>query len=987
MSPPGDPARWPEIDEIFAAALEREGTERAAYLDAACPGELRGEVEALLAADAESGSFLDAPVADLLAGARSDEALPGERRLGSYRLLRQVGMGGMGTVYLAVRDDAQYERQVAIKVLRAGLTETEAYHRFLTERQILARLEHPGIARLYDGGTTADGRPYLVMEWIDGLPLAEYCDRHRLSVEDRLALFTRICAAVQYAHQNLLVHRDLKPGNILVTAAGEPRLIDFGIAKQLAPEGAPGAELTRTGLRMMTPSYASPEQVQGQTITTASDVYALGVLLYELLAGRSPYRVEGAFVYEMERAICEQEPERPSQAVARAPAAHEPTEPTPETIAAARSTHPKALGRRLAGDLDNVVLMALRKDPGRRYGSAAQLAEELASHLGDLPVRARPDTLAYRGRKFVRRHRPAVVAGVVALLVAAGFLVSLVEQGRRLARERDKARYALAFLVDVFQAADPHMTAGETLTAREILARGAARVSGEAAGEPEVQAAVLDAIGQVGLGLGQPAAAQPLLERALALRRRASGADSPEYAESLEHLASLRYERSDLAGALALLRQALAIERRRLPAGDVAVAKTLNLMGQMLTDTGTPAEIEPLHREALAIARRAEGPAGPTVAESLLGLSHVATARGAYARAEELYRQGLAIERRRLGPRHPVVAYRTAGLAEILTHEGKSGEAEAVLAASTAALGQALGPDHPDLATAVGNQAILAMQRGRHAEAEALYRRVLSIWEPRLGADDARLATTLANLAAAIQAQGRAREAIPLHQRALAMRRKIFGERHPQVGNSLLLLAQAHRELGEYDAALDLAQQALALLRQGLGPEHPIVASPLREVGRILLAQGRPAEAEGYLRQAVALRAKSLPPNHPELARATVTLGTCLVAEHRYQEAEPLLRQAYATLAAQLPGDDERVREARQALATLPQELAKEKTRHACGWPGCRCSVAAPSVRSAITLVQNGRAPRFPSETRTTQLPGRRFHSRMAARRPTPERR
>jgi tetratricopeptide (TPR) repeat protein len=821
----------------------------------------------------------------------------------------------MGTVYLAVRDDDQYERQVAIKVLRGGLAETEAYPRFLSERQVLARLEHPGIAHLYDGGTTADGRPYLVMEWIDGLPLSEHCDGHRLNVEERLALFQKVCAAVQYAHQNLLVHRDLKPGNILVTAAGEPKLIDFGIAKQLALAGTTEATgLTNTGQRVMTPSCASPEQVRGEPITTASDVYSLGVLLYELLSGRSPYRLETGLLHEREWAICEQEPERPSQALGRPPG---PGEPTAAAAAAARGTRVAVLRRRLSGDLDNVVLAALRKEPERRYGSAAQLAADLASHSADLPIQARPDTLAYRTRKFVRRHRAAVAAGVAGLLIAAGFVASLLEQGRRLAEERDKARYALSFLVDVFKDADPHRTGGGALTARDILTRGAARATGRIAGPPEVQAAVLDALGQVGLGLGQPAEAQPLLEQALALRYRSLGKDAPEYAESLEHVASLRYDRSDLPGAIALLRQALAIERRELPASAVAVAKTLNEMGRMLVDTRPPAEVEPLHREALAIARRAEGTAGLTVAESLIGLARVAEARGDYKRAEELVRRGLAIERRRLGEEHPSVVRHVEVLGQILFDEGKQGEAEAVLAASLASLEKALGRDHPDLASIEDALAVMESSRGRHAAAEIRYRRVLALWEPRLGAGDPRLAIVLSNLGSAVQAQGRLREALALHQRALAIRRRAVGERHPLVGNSLLFLATIHRELGEYGTALDLALQALAMARQGLGPAHPILASPLREVGRILLAQRRPVEAEGYLREAVLLRARTLPPGHPELARTEMFLGTCLVAERRYVEAEPLLRSAYAALGSRLPADDARVEEARQALAAL----------------------------------------------------------------------
>jgi eukaryotic-like serine/threonine-protein kinase len=348
-----DNERWHAVDRLFAEALDRPPAERPAFLEGACAGDtsLRRQVEILLAADEQQGSgFLAGSPGELLRLSLDDQEDGGS--LGPYRLLRKIGSGGMGTVYLARREDEHYERDVAVKVLRSGLASTDAFHRFVTERQILARLEHPNIARLYDGGSTEDGRPYLVMELVEGLPVDEYCDRRRLTVDQRLALFQKICAAVQYAHQNLLVHRDLKPANILVTPEGEPKLLDFGIAKRLAPEADGTLQRTQLGLRLLTPRYASPEQVRGEAITTASDVYSLGVILYELLAGRSPYQAAAELPYEIERVICEQETERPSQALFR------PGRPEAEEIAAARKMRPAALAGRLRGDLDNIVLTA-----------------------------------------------------------------------------------------------------------------------------------------------------------------------------------------------------------------------------------------------------------------------------------------------------------------------------------------------------------------------------------------------------------------------------------------------------------------------------------------------------------------------------------------------------------------------------------------------------------------------------------------------------
>ena len=714
------PDRWRQIDSLFAAALERPAGERDAFLAAACQGdaELLREVEELLAADQESATFLERPAGELLGFVPELEG-----RLGPYRLLRRLGDGGMGTVYLARREDEHYERDVAIKVIRSGVQSPEALHRFFAERQILARLEHPNIARLYDGGSTEDGRPYLVMELVEGVPVDEYCDAHQLSIDQRLDLFRRICSAVQYAHQNLLVHRDLKPANILVTAAGEPKLLDFGIAKRLEPGASTVPNMTQTGLRMMTPVYASPEQVRGEAIATTSDVYALGVLLYELLAGRSPYRVVNGLPHEIERAICEQEPERPSVALFRAVAGA----PSPEEIARSRGTRPHGLQRRLRGDLDNIVLMALRKEPLRRYGSAAQLARDLESHLQSLPVMARPDTLPYRARKFVRRHRAGVAAAAVVVLLVAGFIGSLIVQGRRIAQERDKARYSLTFLLDTFKDADPYHTKGERLTADEIMTRGSERISRDLSGQPDVQAALMDAIGEVERGLGRYDRAEPLLERALALRSATFGPSSPEAADSLEHLGRLKQDRSAYAEAEELLRRALEIKRNRLGDRRLETAKTLNQLGELLVAKGRPTEAEKLHREALSIAMRVEGAVGPTVAESLLSLAKAKKALGNYAAAERIARQALVVEHRILGPQDPALYRFQTNIGEVLIDAGKFKEAEGLLRASLRAQRRILGPEHPDLAMTLTHLATALCRPGRRAESEAVHREALAV--------------------------------------------------------------------------------------------------------------------------------------------------------------------------------------------------------------------------------------------------------------------
>ena len=424
--------RWQRLDEIFQSALDCDPQSRAAWLDTACgkDGELRCEVDSLLAAH-EHGEFdFTQPAAFLDAlkvlEQRTARVLEGQR-VGPYRVVRELGRGGMSRVYLAARADQAFEKQVAIKVVERGLDSADVTQRFQSERQILARLDHPNITRILDGGTTEDGLPYLVMDYVEGDPIDQYCDARALDVAARLKLFQGVCVAVHYAHQNLIIHRDIKPGNVLVTRAGVPRLLDFGIAKLVATEVQP-SESTRTVLRRLTPEYASPEQVRGEALTTSSDVYSLGVLLYRLLTGQSPYRTQAASASALERAVCEDQPERPSVAVARAARAP-PGEGTPER-----------LRRRLQGDLDNVVLMALRKEPQRRYASVEQLAEDVGRHLANEPVIARADTAAYRAAKFMRRHVTGVAAtaGMILLLVAG--VVGTSWQARVARAERARAQ-------------------------------------------------------------------------------------------------------------------------------------------------------------------------------------------------------------------------------------------------------------------------------------------------------------------------------------------------------------------------------------------------------------------------------------------------------------------------------------------------------------------------------------------------------------------
>ncbi len=908
-----DAERWRAVDALFDQVLQLPPVEREAFLDRACAGdaELRGQVERLLAADAQAATFLEHPPLLLELGGAFGEDAPAGSRFGHYRIERLLDRGGMGAVYLATRDDGQFERRVAVKLLRPGVHDAEALQRFRAERQILARLEHPGIARLYDGGETAEGVPFLVMEYVDGLPLDVYCDRNRLGLDDRLRLFRRLLEAVAHAHQNLLVHRDLKPANILVTAEGEPKLLDFGIAKQLVQ-----SREDETRFRLMTPGYASPEQIRNQAITTASDVYALGVVLYELLCGRSPYRLVQGLPHELEAAILDQEPERPSQALDR------PGEglATVEEVGAARRLRPRDLRRKLCGDLDTIVLTALRKEPQRRYGSAGALSADLDRHLRAMPVAARPDTALYRAGKLVRRHPAGVALASIALLVIAGLFAGVEQQGRRAQRERDKSREALAFLVDVFAHSDPYQKGAENVSARELLETGEKRVSQELAGDSDVQAALLDAIGLASMGLGRIEAAAPLLEKALAERRRHP--PSLELAESLDNTCWNRFLRSDYEGAEPLAREAVDL-RRRLEGGDSPrLAFALVRLGTILAERHQSTveersrEIEGILQEALAISRRLGDEAG--IVGALFQLAKVKYDRGDMPGAESLYRQVLALNRRVYGDEHPETSHSRRALALTLISQAKPEEARTLLRQTLAVQKKTLPHDHPDIAATLNDLALAYTRTADYAAAEPLYREGLARELASHGQEDhADTATLLYNLAGAVQNQGRLEEAAELHEKALRMRTAVYGGKHLYVAQVLGALARLRSDQGRHAEALTLASRALEIDRELLEPGHPEMIWPLRAMGIALLNAGRSAEAEPYLRQSLEILKKTQAPGYFQTVRVEILLGACLARLGRTDEGERLLAEGKAALEAQLPPDHPWVKEARDMAARV----------------------------------------------------------------------
>jgi serine/threonine-protein kinase len=836
--------------------------------------------------------------------------------VGPYRLVRELGHGGMGVVYLAERADGQFEQRVALKLIKRGMDSEDILRRFLAERQVLARLNHSHIARLLDGGITAQGQPYFAMEYVDGVPLHPYCEERRLGFEDRLRLFREVCEAVQYAHRGLVVHRDLKPSNILVTSAGETKLVDFGIAKLLYEDGA-DRSATRTDQRLMTPDCAAPEQVRGEPVTTATDVYALGAILYQLLTGLPPHQFNDCSRAERYRIILEVEPYPPSATV--------------------RGT---AERRRLRGDLDFIVLKALGKDPARRYPSVEALLDDLERHRTGLPVRARPASVAYRARKFLGRHRVAVaVVALVVLALAAGLGGTLWQAGAT-AREAAKARAVKSFVVGLFRVSQPEESRGREITARELLERGARRIDSGLAREPELQAELLDVLGVIHRDLGLYPEADTLLERAVRLSRATFGETHPDVAARLTDWADVLAVRGEFARAESLLVSAHGILRRTRGPEDTSVATTLSTLASVHRKKGNFAKAESLYREALRIDRSFRGDdllrvagdldnlglvleeAGqlkgadlsyqealalrrelldPDHPQVIMSLHHLATLRekqGEFTDAERLEREVLERRRRIYPAGHPDIAYALQSLGNTLQIQGGYAEAESLSLEALGILRARLGGDHPETLELVSSLATLKYERGDLRGAETMFREIHAAWRRSLGDEHPTTLQALNDVAAALKYQRRYAEAEPLYREALALRRKRLGEAHPDVALAWGNLAELLAERGQLAEAERAYRTSLAIFRAALPSGNIYISGSLLAIGAVLIDRGRPGEAEPLLREALAQRIKKLGPDDRRTARAQRTLGLCLVALGHRVEAEQLLLESYRTLAA-----------------------------------------------------------------------------------------
>ncbi|HKG92679.1 MAG TPA: serine/threonine-protein kinase [Gemmatimonadaceae bacterium] len=970
-----DRDHWGVLESLFDRALDLGPEERAALL-----GELRAgtpdvaaELEALLAgaAAAERRGFLAEPIE------LHESRLEG-LTVGAWTLERQLGLGGMGTVWLARRSDGRFEGRAAVKLLNLALLSAEGQERFRREGSMLARLTHPGIARLLDAGVSAAGQPYLVLEYVDGQPIDEYAHERALSRDERVWLMLQVLFAVGHAHANLIVHRDLKPSNVLVSRDGAVKLLDFGIAKLIESDsvgrrlsgsatemGVTGAaakaedtedasgggrgrrvSLTAAGTYVLTPRYAAPEQAVGEPVTTATDVYALGVLLYELLAGRHPTAAEGGTPADAMRALMEVEPAR--------------------------------LG---FGDLDAILAKALRKAPAERYQTVGAFAEDLEHYLRHEPVAARPRSLGYRARKFVRRNSTGVALGVAAAaLLVGGAVRERALRGRAEAQAR-RAQAVEEYLVSVFGASDPYRPPGEgqpggDVTARELLDRGAARIDSALGDQPEAQAELRGVLAHVFADLGMLDRAVPLLRRALEQRRAHYGPRHPAVAETSDQLGEALVELDRLPEAEPLLREALAQRRALLGGRDTATAASLDHLSTLLQQRGDLAAAEPLLREALDIRRAAYGSDHEAVAATLNNLGVLLTMRGGADRAEPLLREALESDRRRFGEDHPRTAQTLHNLGSAQQHRGQLDEAVALYRRALAAKRRALGDTHPSVAASVLQLGqVLAADLGRTEEGEALMREGIALHTKIYGERHTSVADGYTALGSVLRWKGGDLDgAADAYGHALAVNRALDGGVHIRVPVALNNIGGVLLARGDAAGAISHFREARALYARLMGEQSSRVAATTVDLARALRERGEAGdarEAERLFREAIGRLDSAKVMQRPSLDAARLGLGLALTDQGRAAEALPMLEQV--TAARQAPargGDDWRIGEARLALGTALLALGARARadsalaaaelvlrRHAATQPAL-ARQAASALRRARALERGSVTPR-----------------------------
>jgi eukaryotic-like serine/threonine-protein kinase len=876
-----EPERWQKIERLCYSALNEEKSARAAFLEQACGGDeaLRRAVELLLAQHEKDDNFLEFPAMEVAAkhlAQQADAALPNplaganldasglvspypsadsaadltsveQISLGPYRLLQKLGEGGMGRVWLA-EQATPVRRRVALKLIKAGMYDDAVLKRFASERQSLAIMDHPSIAKVFDAGTTPDGQPYFVMEYVPGVPITDYCDQKRLNIRERMELFIKVCDGVQHAHLKAIIHRDLKPANILVTEVDGkplPRIIDFGLAKATTLQTPDETMLTRLGSFVGTPGYMSPEQADPslQDVDTRTDVYSLGVVLYVLLTGSLPFDSKKN-VNEVLRQVREDEPPRPSTKIGM-------DKKSSTGSAQNRGSEPRQLEKLLRGDLDWITMKALEKDRTRRYGTPSEMAADITRYLNHEPVVARPASTAYRLHKYVRRHRiaVAVATGLVAVLVA--FVVLQRVQLQRTRLERDRATRITDFMTGMFQVSDPSEQRGNSVTAREILDKASKDIETGLAKDPDAQAEMMQVMGEVYINLGLFSRARDLEQRSLEIRRRVLGPENPDTLASMNDLAGALNENGHYAEAVKMFREEFDIERRVLGPENPQTLNSMSSLADALWRDGHSEEAEKLNRETLDLRRRVLGPENRDTLKSMSNWALDLNALGRYSDAEKLDREILDIRRRVLGPEHPDTLLSMNNLAVDLIAERRFPEAEKLDRETLDLRRRVLGPEHFETLKSMSNLAFVLSREGRYADAEKLDREAFDIRRRVLGPEHPDTLISMNNLSNSLMNGGHYAEAEKLLRESLDIWRRIRDPENWWVLKTMKDLALVLSREGRYAAAEKLARDTINISRRVFGLENPLTASSVYNLGGIEARVGNRSEALSLLRQAV----------------------------------------------------------------------------------------------------------------------------------------